>query len=124
MRRRGVLVGLGAAAFGAVTGPALADGFLALATHDLSGDPARLGWSGLRAGFRVWFPADASGRAFVARRHAVIEAVERTLRRTRYDPGGGDAERRRLERLIADEVRRAAPAGTVSRVTDIWIEAR
>src|SRR3546814_3734795 len=105
-------------------GPAMAGDFLALAIHELRGDPARLGWSSLRAGFRVWFPAAASGRAFLARRHHVVEAVERALRDARYDPAGGDGQRRRLERLIADTVRRAAPAGTVRRVSDIRIEAR
>lgn len=128
MQRRGLLALLGAAVCAAmeavVVRPAAADGFLALSTHALSGDAARLGWSSLRAGFRVHFPAAASGRVFLARRHEVVEAVERELERTRFDPGAGAAERLRLERVIADAVRRAAPPGTVSRVTDIRIEAR
>lgn len=124
MRRRLFLVLLGAVALAAAAGPVRAEDFMALATHDLRGDAGRLGWSGLRAGFRVQFPAAASGRKFMDRRHEVLDAVERELERTRYDPDGGAAERERLARLIAETVRRAAPRGTVGRVTDVWIEAR
>jgi len=124
MRRRLFLVLLGSAGLGLVAGPARAEAFMALATRTLRGDPARLGWSSLRAGFRVQFPAAASGRKFMDRQHDVMDAVERELERTRYDPNGGARERERLARLIDDTVRRAAPRGTVSRVYDVWIEAR
>lgn len=123
MQRRLFLVLLGAAALG-FAAPARAEDFMALATRTLRGDPGRLGWSSLRAGFRVTFPAAASGRKFMDRQYDVIGAVERELERTRYDPSGGAAERERLARTIADTVRRAAPRGTVSRVYDVWIEAR
>ena len=76
------------------------------------------------AGLRVQFPAAVSGRTFLSRKYDVLDALERVLERTRYDPNGGAQERERLGRLVAETVRHAAPAGTVSRVTDIWIEAR
>ncbi|MEQ8816554.1 MAG: hypothetical protein RLO51_26195 [Thalassobaculum sp.] len=122
-----VALGLGAPGLrapGLGVGPARADTFMALATGSLRGDPARLGWSSLRAGFRVEFPVPASGRRFMERQRDVVEAVERALGRARYDPDGGSGERERLQRLIADTVRRVAPDGTVRRVYDIWIEAR
>jgi|GEM_PF-893590 len=124
MRRRSFLVFVGLAVLGVAAGPARADSFMALATGSLRGDPVRLGWSSLRAGFRVEFPVTASGRKFMDRQRDVVDAVERELRRSRYDPDGGSGERERLQRLIADTVRRAAPRGTVRRVYDIWIEAR
>lgn len=124
MRRRLFLVLLGASVLAVAGGPARAESFMALATSTLRGDAAQLGWSSLRAGFRVQFPVAASGRKFMDRQHAVIDAVERELARARYDSAGGPGERERLAGLIADTVRRAAPRGTVSRVYDVWIEAR
>jgi hypothetical protein len=124
MRRRAFLVGLAIVGLGIVGGSALADDFMALATRPLRGDAARLGWSNLRVGLRVQFPAAVSGRTFLSRKYDVLDALERVLERTRYDPNGGAQERERLGRLVAETVRHAAPAGTVSRVTDIWIEAR
>lgn len=129
MQRRWFLALLGSAvlglgALGPAAGPARADTFMALATGSLRGDPARLGWSSLRAGFRVEFPVAASGRKFMDRRRDVVEAVERELKRARYDPDGGPGERERLQRLIAEAVLRAAPRGTVRRVYDVWIDAR
>lgn len=115
---------LGQTVLGVAAGTAAAAEFMALVTAPLRGDAQRLGWSSLRAGFRVQFPAAASGRAFMQRRYDVLDAVERELGRARYDPDGGASERERLARLIADTVRRIAPRGTVSRVYDIWIEAR
>ncbi|MEQ8396508.1 hypothetical protein [Thalassobaculum sp.] len=124
MRRRALLVGLAIVGLGIAGGAARAGDFMALATRSLRGDAARFGWSSLRVGFRVQFPAAVSGRTFLSRKYDVLDALERVLERTRYDPSGGVPERERLGRLVADTVRRAAPSGTVSRVSDIWIEAR
>ena len=100
-----------------------AEEFITLITRTLRGDPEHLGWSTLRVGFRVQFPAPASGRKFMEQRYEVIDAVERELERSRFDPAGDTAQRQRLERLIAAAVRRTAPRGSVSRVYDFWIEA-
>ena len=102
---------------------ALAAEFITLVTSTIRGDPAHLGWSTLRVGFRVQFPAPASGRKFMEHRYEVIDAVERELARTSFDPTGGDSEHQRLGRTIDAVVRRAAPRGSVSRVYDFRIEA-
>ena len=102
---------------------AQADEFIALSTKMLRGDHANLGWSTLRVAFRVQFPAPASGRKFMEHRYKVIDAVERELERTAFDPTGDASEHQRLGRIIDATVRRAAPRGSVSRVYDFRIEA-
>ena len=102
---------------------ARADEFTALWTKMLRGDPAQLGWSTLQVGFRVQFPAPASGRKFMEQQYKIIDAVERELGRTPFDPTGDVSQRQRLERVIDAAVRRAAPRGSVSRVYDFRIEA-
>lgn len=124
MQRRRVLALLGSAVLGLAARPARADQFMAIATHTLRGDASRLGWSSLRAGCRVHFPDPGSGRKFVARRHHVIEALERELTQIRYDPDGGPSRREHVLRLIADTVERVAPRGTVLRISDVWVSAR
>lgn len=124
MQRRRLLALLGSAVPGLAAWPARADAFMAIATRTLRGDAGRLGWTSLQAGCRVYFPDPGSGRRFMDRRLHVIEALERQLAQTRYDPDAGASRREHLERLIADTVERAAPRGTVLRIGDIWISAR
>lgn len=124
MQRRRLLALLGSAVLGLTARPARADRFMVIATRTLRGDADRLGWSSLRAGCRVYFPDPGSGRTFMDRRLHVIEALERELAQTRYDPDGGPSRREHLQRLIADTVERAAPRGTVLRIGDVWISAR
>lgn len=102
---------------------ARADDFITLTTSTVRGDPSHLGWSKLRVGFRVQFPAPASGRRFMQHQYEIIGAVERELARTRFDPAGNAVERERLERVIDSAVRRAAPRDSVTRVYDFRIEA-
>lgn len=105
----------------AAPGAPLADQFLALSTSVLQGDPRQLGWSTLKVSFRVEFPAPASGRKFLEHQYRVIDAVERDLLRTQYDPAGGPSERARVERVVEAAIRRSAPRGTVLRVFGVEI---
>ena len=123
MTRRQLFALIVSATFFATSTNARADQFIALSTGKVRGDRAEVGWSQLQVGFRVAFPVSASGRKFMEHQYNIIDAVERVLARTKFDPDGGPDERKQLERIVAAAVVRTAPRGTVSRVDEFWVEA-